>query len=271
MTAPDTEVRGWREAAALARVQADTDQLARRGILDDDEPWRPTDFRKFNLREPRDPEGKWSLFGSAKSALKKGAKAAELTPAEKATRDAEELGGEAERVGLKVYTDFGSSVNLMLRKGQTSTQQFHDDRGDQATRGMDAVFAAPASRLGEDIHVARGVRSAQATWGGAFNLDGDNTGLEWDDLGYVSTTVNPEVATKFAGQGSDPMDRGSGTPVLMHIRVPAGTPAVKFSGKQYTESEIVLPRGYRYRIVKDHGRGSGGVYVIDVELVGPAP
>jgi phage portal protein BeeE len=247
-------------------------------VLSDATAKRSVDFdpdfveRKFDpseLRIPNGPHhGEWTKgIGGKLSRLFKG------KGDTAGARDASDFKDREQRKGLGLYATFGTAVNAMLRRGQTSEQQFHDDRGERAVRSMDAAFADPASRLGEDIRVSRGVSNAATTWGGAFDREGDNTGLTWDDPGYVSTTTSDAVAERFAKHGAgipdDPREaRYLGYPVVMHIHVPAGTPAIGFNSGGHTESEVALPRGYRYRVVKDHGPNTYP-RVVDVEIVGP--
>lgn len=142
-------------------------------------------------------------------------------------------------------------------------------------RGMDA------SVLPEDVVVHRGIKNGADTfgdtWYGHF-LEGtldeqdekwprweagerpDLTGMVWEERAYTHTTVIDGrlkgYARKIVGQD----------PVAMNILVPKGTKGVQMSGLD-AEGELMLERGLKYRVVKDHGTDENGVRRWDVEVI----
>ena len=91
---------------------------------------------------------------------------------------------------------------------------------------------------------------------------GRRVGKQFTDKAFVSATTDTRHASQFGG-------------TVMRIRVPAGTSAIRTAdrpGSRYeNESEILLNRGLRFRVVAEHPRGRipgfGGAHVIDVEIV----
>jgi hypothetical protein len=118
-------------------------------------------------------------------------------------------------------------------------------------RHLDA--AMQASPLPEAVAMWRGGGSGKGMFGAALN--GDLTGVEFTEHGYGSTSASQAKAQAFAGYGG----------VLMRAIAPPGVGAVRVSGKEY-ESELLLERGLRWRVVADHGM-SGGYRRIDIEVI----
>jgi hypothetical protein len=85
------------------------------------------------------------------------------------------------------------------------------------------------------------------------------TGVEWRETAYMSVSASARTGALFAGR---PGAQG----VLMRILVPPGTHGVQLSGAS-VESEILLERGLRLRVVRDHGVSPDGPRVLDVEVV----
>lgn len=144
-------------------------------------------------------------------------------------------------------------------------------------RGMDA------SVLPEDVVVHRGIKDGGLTfgedaWYGEF-LQGtpdeidekwprweagerpDLTGMVWEERAYTHTTVIDGRLKGYARKIGKDQD-----PVAMNILVPKGTKGVQMSGLD-AEGEIMLERGLKYRVVKDHGTDENGVRQWDVEVI----
>lgn len=120
---------------------------------------------------------------------------------------------------------------------------------------VDAIDEAMAgSQLRESVVVYRGVRSADAVFGEA-SAGRNLAGMEWAERSYVSTSSSRQMASRFARRG-----------VVMRVHVPRGVRGVELSGPQY-ESELMLERGLRMRVVADSGPGSGPPRLLDVEVV----
>lgn len=154
------------------------------------------------------------------------------------------------------YRDiFYTGVNGALRGGATN------DEIQQRIEHLDAAMAA--SPLTSDIVTYRGIMNASHMFGD--RLDGDLTGMEWDEQAYASTSTDPAMADEFATGSSD-----TSRSVVMRVLVPAGTGGMTLSDSNqeavgyYPESEVLLQRGLRMRVVADNG---GVPRQIDVEVV----
>lgn len=165
---------------------------------------------------------------------------------------------------------YGESVSGMLREGHVPSPGGAAGISGEYTAmsSMDRMHAHPKSKLKEDIVVERGIRDPHRVFGDDWH-DGGNEGLTWDDAGFGSTTTGHMVAHDFATEAHG----GEGHPVVMRMLVPKGTPAVAIgthgTHPSYAhEQEVVLPRSMRYRVMRDHGLDSEGVYHIDVEVLG---
>jgi hypothetical protein len=117
--------------------------------------------------------------------------------------------------------------DLTVYRGSGDSSFFHSER----TPGIDDPRLDP-------------VFDANGNW----RLKEDLVGREFDDFGFVSTTTDRSVAQVFT-DGAGNVD----TPgFLMEIKVPSGSSALDVGplqpGSVNTESEILLPRGNRYRI-----------------------
>lgn len=113
-------------------------------------------------------------------------------------------------------------------------------------KSMDWRFEGSA--LSNDVAVYRGLKTLEGL------PEGDLTGAEFTDLSYASMSTDRGRADGFARRGG----------AVMRVLVPAGTPAVQFG---YSEREILLHRGRRFRIVADHGVDKDGVKQLDVEVI----
>lgn len=152
---------------------------------------------------------------------------------------------------LESYRDIGyTAINAGLRGQATPSTQVR-----VWTQHMDAAMAS--SHLSADVVTYRGVMDASTMFGD--RLGGDLTGMEWREDAFVSTSADRAIADEFTADADHP-DRA----MVMRLLVPAGTGAVAMSGSEY-ESEALLDRGLRMRVVTDHG--AGPPRVIDVEVV----
>lgn len=147
-------------------------------------------------------------------------------------------------------------INNFLRTGEGDT-----GRVQGWVDNIDEVMER--SRLRSEVAMWRGLRDGSLLFGD--RLDGDLTGMEWNEAAYLSTTADEDLATSFAN-GSAVRDRAAPNPVLMHLIVPAGVGGVELSDGRY-EAEMLLQRGLTLRIVADHGVDPSGVRRIDVVVV----
>lgn len=126
------------------------------------------------------------------------------------------------------------SINELLRTGKGGSSKW--------VKLLDDVMAH--SRLTHDTVTWRGMRTA-TMFGARLSGSGSLVGFEWRELAYVSTGKGRQTAERFAMPVFGSKEMG----VVMRVRSPAGTGAVELS----MESELLLQRGLRMRVVADHG------------------
>lgn len=156
---------------------------------------------------------------------------------------------------------------------------------DQRDALLHISIAMEQSHLKKDTVTYRGVANPSQIFGTAWKNNGDNTGLEWTDKSFVSTSASPEMARlhatdpnkglhdkamnflrKLEGKTPDATG-GEAQPTVMRIVTARGTPAVHLQSPTYGgQRELLLDRGLHYRIVADHGM-KNGVRMVDVEAV----
>lgn len=161
-------------------------------------------------------------------------------------------------------------INHMLRGGPASELE----RWDRRDRGFDLTPAVvdgwtgqldslmDESRLPQPIVTWRGMRNGDTLFGDAFA--DDLTGAEWSDAAFSSTSTDEEEALAFS---QDTLGNSVPGSTVMHVLVPSGVGALELSDDNY-ESEVLLSRGLRFRVVNDWGHNEhNGVRVLDVEVV----
>jgi F like protein/ADP-ribosyltransferase exoenzyme len=177
----------------------------------------------------------------------------------------------------------GAPVKPRVPGGTTRESVDEYNRGQQRKYGAtiaDIDQTMAVSPLPHDVVVHRVIRNGysvfgQDVWfGDVSDDDWDNgvrpdlTGAAWDEYGYVSTSVNPDVPGAYLNpkkRGEADLTRGR---VEMRIHVPAGTHGVQLSpATDHTEGEILLERGLRLQVVADHGEDQDGVRLLDLEVV----
>lgn len=148
-----------------------------------------------------------------------------------------------------------SNINdvLRLRKGDPLPDTFGFAFYREATKAID--IALQRSKLPTDVLVFRGIGDGAAVFGGAW--DRPLVGAEWTEWAYMSTSTDEAVAR-------DPRFHRPGQGAIMRILAPKGTGGVVLSDGSY-ESEILLERGLRLRVVSDTGPGPDRV--IELEIV----
>lgn len=144
----------------------------------------------------------------------------------------------------------GYTINEALRDPNISEAQVQP-----WIDGMDkAIEAAPA--LAKETTVYRGIKG-----NGLDFFESLKAGDVFQDKGFVSTTLDTDVATKFSVQGG--MYQG----VVLRMNLPAGTKGLfpttvtGLSSISSREAEFVLPRGSKFRVLNTEGK------VWDVEVV----
>lgn len=133
-------------------------------------------------------------------------------------------------------------------------------KGDQALqdRIRDIDLAFEHSGLNTDIVVWRGEHDPSRYFpAGEWSPTGGMEGKEWTFPSYTSTSADETTAAfQFSGKGH----------TLFQIVVPKGTAAIALDSYYGGESEVLLDRGLRYRVVKDHGVVDG-IRRIDLAVV----
>lgn len=147
--------------------------------------------------------------------------------------------------GIKFEGTGGAQSDYLL-----GVERYHQ-RLDALIADLDALTSA--SRLTDDVIVLRGTETGRGVFGDA--LDSNLEGFEWTEGAFVSTSTDPAIVEYFTISG-----------LTLEIRVPRGTGAVVLSKKEYDrggfegvvtgESEVLLQRGLRMRVVSDTGPGS---------------
>lgn len=180
-------------------------------------------------------------------------------------RDAPVQFTPAERRAVDAYGSDGQEINVRLRSDEPL-----DARTGRVVASLDS--AVGRSRTTADIEVWRGSQSGQEEFGD--RLSGDLTGAEFTDRAYLSTSVDDGIALDFARIGP--------VPLVMRVHAPAGTGALALSDPPNArhrladgtsihmlgegQGEILLERGLRMRVTRDHGTVDG-VRRVDVEVV----
>lgn len=151
-------------------------------------------------------------------------------------------------VALREYRGTGyRGINGYLRDGRA------DSAAERYVADIDKAMAA--SELQDDVLVWRGVSTGTSVFGDR-PWPASLAGFSWSDPAFFSTSASEATASQFSGA------------VLMRFLVPKGTRAVVISGEGY-ESELLLNRGLKYRVVRDRGevqRGGKDVRLLDVEV-----
>lgn len=145
------------------------------------------------------------------------------------------------------------AVNKDLREGNEL-----DDFTGRVVGYMD--LGMDLSEVESDIIVYRGITAPDVTFGDSWREDEDHTGMEWQDLAYMSTSTNPNVARGFS---SELFSSG----VAMRMIVPKGIKAVAMRDPSWSskEDEVLLNRGQRIRVLRDYV--DNGIRTFDVEVI----
>mgnify|MGYP003576227597 CR=1 FL=1 len=162
-------------------------------------------------------------------------------------RDVDSFSGATHRALINYRSEGYKRIN----------RQLHD--GGDGDAGIDDAMSQ--TQLDGDAVVWRGGRNGAKRFASAWQLgEGSMIGVEYRDLAYASTSVDPSIALAFAGVN----DEG----FLIKILAPRGTRGVILTSSNMTngEDELLLDRGLTYRIVGDHIEH--GVRTFDVEVIG---
>lgn len=154
--------------------------------------------------------------------------------------------------GWATWLHDGSPDELLGRKPFDVTAEARAaQRADRQIAAIDKVM--DQSRMGRPMTTYRGARLEDL----GLPATGDVVGREWTDAGYVSTSTKRDIAEHSFAGGSEG--------VLLTVRSPEGTPALQIDG--LGETEVLLGRGQRFRVVADHGTTKSGARHLEVEVV----
>jgi hypothetical protein len=157
--------------------------------------------------------------------------------------------------GLNRYTGVHyEKINSHLRHEDLSATDTEFSK--KIITDIDPAFGM--SKTTKESVAYRGIADGSKLFGDRMN--GDMSGMEWIEEAYTSTTALKRRTSPFLNR------QGLGQSLLMRMIIPEGTPAIE--GSPYNaEAEILLGRGRRMRLVKDHGLDDEGIRHIDVEVV----
>lgn len=151
----------------------------------------------------------------------------------------------------------GDDINEALRDPQIS-----EDGYKSTIDSLDKAMSI-APPLSEELIVYRGVKGE-----GLNFFTSKQVGDVYEDKGYTSTSIAPDVAQQFAQKFgyADPKNDG----LVFRMRIPAGSKGIFPSGyhepmygwkPDSTEAEFLMPRGSKFKIVAKRGK------VWDIEFV----
>jgi len=180
------------------------------------------------------------------------------------------LDAKAARESLHAYKSNGyKSINKYLYGRGPATEAYNGKTAAEHVRDLDIAFSH--SGLTQDIIVYQGSRGPGRLFPpGEWSLVGGMEGKEFTVPAFWSSSVLQKQAESFAseawgaGGGGNDSTRQS---TVMKILVPKGTAVIALDDNaKYSEAEVLLNRGLRYRVVKDYGVQSG-VRRLDVEVL----
>lgn len=158
-----------------------------------------------------------------------------------------------ERSIFQSYKSFAYvNYNKYLRDGSGA---FYRDEIETMDRILDS------SPLKEDATFWRGIKAPRNVMGDL--VDGDLTGMEWQEDAFSSLSADRRVADAFAEDG-----------MVMRVLVRKGAPMLQLSewakegqSTQVYEAEGLGGRGWKFRVISDNGIDDKGVRNVDVEVI----
>ena len=141
------------------------------------------------------------------------------------------------KTAVEIYRKASKEINDLIRTGIIS-----DKKLTPIIKQLDNYFASDDSRLRTPISVYRGVSD--------INVAKKLLSIKsWEELGFLSTSINPLISQKFVEGGSI---AGSMRTPVFKINLKAGFPALMISCESdpnCTSTEVILPRGCRLTAV----------------------
>ncbi len=171
------------------------------------------------------------------------------------------------------YWDIGQDVNEYQRVGEAA---YLARRGRKASvaavrrisAGLDE--ALDGSVLDRDVAVWRGFGGRTLFGPDPEHWADDLTDVSWSDAGYVSTSTERSDAELYLTQGSAGAAAQQG--VLARLVLPSGGHVLNLG--EFEGGELLLSRGWRFRVAADHGWQTVGrrrQRLLDVEAIPPTP
>lgn len=164
------------------------------------------------------------------------------------------------RKAIASYT-FSPGANNMLRESSGDVTGLPESARDRVF-ALDEGFRLPDAKLSNDLITFRGVNDVASVFPG-LNTSNDLTGTKIRDHGFTSSSLEEDVARSFTSSYDD-----DAQPVIFRVHVPEGMPAVGILG---VESEVLLPRGSEFTVVRDNGVDPEGFRRLDVTVKTSAP
>lgn len=226
--------------------------------------WIEGDFvvpssKGFNPSEPRDADGRWTSGGAAWEI------AGTKTPAQQAKEVPASVAAQAKE--WHAALNFKQKQSLGNYMGQGARWMNDHLRGKQSIdtstelgqemlkrTEMMVEVAKTFPKVTELFHTFRGISAAAE----ARIRDAAAKGKVFEDAGFVSTSLSPFIASKFArGLGITANDAElppatAENSAILRIRVPPGASGVHLSSARpnlLTENEFLLPPGSKFKIL----------------------
>jgi hypothetical protein len=160
---------------------------------------------------------------------------------------------------LSVYKASGYSfINEQLREPSQPKEKHIENKIDKIDQ---AIEGAPP--LKNPVLAYRGIANQGLM--GSFFFNKLKVGDTFQDLGYVSTTLNPKIAATFAGEkgtvyGKTPVEKQG---MILQYHLPKGAKGLFLDSftNNFGEYELLLPRGSKFKVTQIRGK------IIDVEIV----
>lgn len=176
--------------------------------------------------------------GSTTSAMKS-FRAVQSSPSQYISAPSQFSGQETE--ALTAYKGFGfSSINQTVRANPSALS----NEGRQVVNTLDILTHAGV--VEKDFTVHRGFRHPSLEGGGSL------VGKEFTESGFASTSLNPYVPEEFARTAKD---------FTSEIRLKKGSKGFLLASHETwrqgdKESEFILPRGTKFRVLEEHAAES---------------
>ena len=153
---------------------------------------------------------------------------------------------------VEIYKKKSKEINDLIRTGIIS-----DKKLTPIIKELDKHFSSDESRLKYGISVYRGVSD--------INVAKKLVSIKsWEELGLLSTSINPLISQKFMESGS--VASSMRTPVFK-IQLKSGFPVLMVScddDRFCTSTEVILPRGCKFSVVSKNE--DLNIYTLSVEL-----